>query len=608
MKLIRESINSVLLLGFFLIPLIVWPNHFHLFEAMKVFVFLTVILLCGGVLLSSMLLYQKWLIPYRRLGCLVLGYWVYQVINWWIFPYTDTKYLVLLSGLIALFFIISAVTTPTHRNRLLHVIILAALISSIHGCLQYFGVGPFSRFGDYFGSKTGGGVRIFTTFGHPNLLGGFYVFVLPLLLAFFLHSFQAKARLRCIYFGFVFVGAVVALFMAQARGAWLSAALTLGLFTMIYGKNALRSRLAKHPLRSGLLACSAVAVLASGAWVLSTHTSLLDSTSLRIRALYYTTTLQMIRERPLFGRGIGTFSMYYPLYQDERIAARYGSPALDYRVEHPHNEHLEILHDSGLLGYGLFLWIIIEAARRLLRRKQVIETGLSLAVIGLLLDGLLSQNLRYVVIASLLWLAIGCANLRETPQPIAVPFPATLPLWRLAGSGLVVLALVFPLRFAYRTMHADYYVKAGKRLLAVPLPHVAVTWFHEARARDPQNPAILYDLASCYEQMHQPQQAIAVYQQLHEIHPTFRDLNFRLAQLYWQQGERATAKSYYEQQIAVNTIHWQSYARLVELASHAGNPAQGRRYLKHILAIRKVTNQEIEDAKIAHLKTLFQKQ
>lgn len=68
----------------------------------------------------------------------------------------------------------------------------------------------------------------------------------------------------------------------------------------------------------------------------------------------------------------------------------------NYRVEHPHNEHLEILHDGGIIGYGLFVWMMIEVLLLLLRRKTLIATGVAVSLFGLLLDGLFSQNLRQI--------------------------------------------------------------------------------------------------------------------------------------------------------------------------------------------------------------------
>ena len=68
--------------------------------------------------------------------------------------------------------------------------------------------------------------------------------------------------------------------------------------------------------------------------------SLSDTMSLGIRFFYYANTIDMIKEKPFFGRGPGTFKVHYPMYRDKRTAFHLGETSMEYRVEHPHTMNI----------------------------------------------------------------------------------------------------------------------------------------------------------------------------------------------------------------------------------------------------------------------------
>ena len=60
-------------------------------------------------------------------------------------------------------------------------------------------------------------------------------------------------------------------------------------------------------------------------------------------------TLNMIKENPWFGRGIGTFKYIYPRYQTELI---------NFSFNHAHNSYLELTSEIGIIGILSCLLII----------------------------------------------------------------------------------------------------------------------------------------------------------------------------------------------------------------------------------------------------------
>jgi O-antigen ligase len=78
-------------------------------------------------------------------------------------------------------------------------------------------------------------------------------------------------------------------------------------------------------------------------------------TSLGYRAVFWPTTLRMVRDHPLFGVGTGGFEDGYRPY-GQSVAGWQGSETAD-----PHNQFLKILGEQGLIGLAAFLFFIFRA-------------------------------------------------------------------------------------------------------------------------------------------------------------------------------------------------------------------------------------------------------
>ena len=98
-------------------------------------------------------------------------------------------------------------------------------------------------------------------------------------------------------------------------------------------------------------------------------------------------------DHPLKGCGLGTIVAVYPRYETDYDGKR---------VDHVHNDYMETLAETGLLG-GLcgaaFLWLLYRAARRNLAAEQGrfslgLHVGAIMAVGGLLLHSLVDFNLQ----------------------------------------------------------------------------------------------------------------------------------------------------------------------------------------------------------------------
>ncbi|GAK52766.1 O-antigen polymerase [Candidatus Moduliflexus flocculans] len=608
-KVLLHAVKGTLLFCVFTLPLLVSRLFFRPFETPKDALFVCSMALCAaGMLLASLFSPQITLFRKSRLTLAVCCYVVYTILNATIFPYTDRIYWLNISGCFLLFFVVSAMSDDHFRTRLLQALGLVALLLAIYGTNQFFGVEFLNPYGSYFNSQLPFGTRIFVTLGNPNLVGGFYVLLLPIIAACWLRAFQERRRSAWLW-GFIFIYSGIALLMSQTRGSWLCAAVALMLFLVFALKQSFLVILKKYARFSALF----VILILLGSYAaflkMSAATKLTTTSSWNERMVFYETTWRMIKNSPLFGHGIGTFSIYYNYIRDERdMAQKWGGVALHPRVMHAHNEHLEQLHDGGIIGYGLFLWLIVEALRLLFRRKDVVFYGLAAALIGILLDGLLMQNLRHTVIAALFWLLIGLANGGEPAIFTAAVTPARLrPFLPLAVFCAIVL-LGLPCVFEYRLLQAAYYAKAARMLYNSNLPQSALQWYRKSVVAYPYDTQVLYDAADCYVRLNDQASALIVYQRILKRAPYFLDTHFRMGELYQRQGDLRQASASFQQQTAIDNMHWESYAQLAFLAYEQGHVEEADAFFNELLDIQKIRRGKFVPAQdIEKLKRILEK-
>jgi len=165
----------------------------------------------------------------------------------------------------------------------------------------------------------------------------------------------------------------------------------------------------------------------------------------------YRGTVQMIAERPLSGFGPGMFSVFFPDYRPTQLAIYI--PPGEYFVDHGHSEFLELASEFGLVGLGLYLWMILSAVWpaviRCRRERPValwwLRAALAGALTGTLAQNLISVNLRQISTACFFWLSLGwLAALLPRPTSPRLPFITRFPAlrrWLLRGAVVLLFVL-----------------------------------------------------------------------------------------------------------------------------------------------------------------------
>ncbi len=281
--------------------------------------------------------------------------------------------------------------------RIVDALILAGTLVAIIGLIQY-------AFHINIITAEEGTERLRSVYGSPNNVGLFLGRVFPIGLAILLLGNDKRRR---ILYGLALIPIAAAIIFSQSRGA-----IFLGIPASIL----------------------AIGILAGGKWLWRTIAALAVAgvasipllNSPRIQALInnaeggtsffrvalWKSTLDLIRDHPLFGVGPDNF-LY--AYRD-----RYLRPEAwqESALSHPHNFILDFAARLGLIGLGAFIWIQISFWRIAYRLAHIttepmtraLAIGLSASMVDFLAHGLVDAAYFVVDLAFVFMLTLALAQ------------------------------------------------------------------------------------------------------------------------------------------------------------------------------------------------------
>jgi len=322
-------------------------------------------------------------------------------------------------------------------------LILAAALPILMGVVQIAGLDPtpwgnivHEHFHD----------RICSSLGNPNFFAAFLVGVLPFLVWGSAGSGSGAGRFCCA--GLTGLAFITLLFTGSKGGllGLLAAGVTLGL-VMRPGRLISSSTRTGHGMHKMVApACLALIgtlmlLAALPAQVRSRlffqaaeesgpagAGSISRNESVRFRMLTWGQTLRMVRDAPLTGHGVGRYQVVYPRYRLPEIIHMFGQHS--YMTDHPENLTLEIGAELGLIGLGLWLWLLTFTARSLARKLRSATAqnrwhaaASASALTGIFITNSVGVDIHYgatgVLAACLLGAALSPVSVRS-PRPVSV--------------------------------------------------------------------------------------------------------------------------------------------------------------------------------------------
>jgi len=311
---------------------------------------------------------------------------------------------------LTLFFLsVQAFRTRSDLKHLAWFLILLCFGVSLFGIAQHFTseesiywVRPLRAGGDPFGPYV-----------NRNHFAGFVELTLPIGLAMLV--FRGIQRDVYPLVGLLAIVPAGALILSGSRGGIVSFAFEIAVLWLLA-----RTRISPDRPRFVGIAIVALAAVALIAW-LGAARAIERFSSLRVGEVTMSRRVSMIRgaahvflAHPIEGAGLGALVAVYPRYEtlyDGKL------------VDHVHNDYIEMLAETGILGgiCGLaFLWILFRQARTCYAAEQghfsrALHAGAMAGLCGILLHTFVDFNL-HIPSNSLLFLVM--AHLATTP-PVA---------------------------------------------------------------------------------------------------------------------------------------------------------------------------------------------
>ena len=310
-------------------------------------------------------------------------------------------------GLILFYLTVNLVRNKRNLDIVLKVWILTGIIWSIAAIIELVSMGLPQAVGliEKHGiiSHWGERVRSSAFAETPNKLGTILSF--SLLIAFAQYAISQKRWSKIILFVAILV-MLLALISTMSRTTW-AAFFLISILLFIWVKN----------IRKLTFAFGIVAILILFAILTTDYREVIFQRVAGIispvqtpdfipRLNIYIVGLRMFQDRPLNGVGIGSFHL---------LASSYGSIELDA----PHNIFIYMLSEFGIIGFGLFLFLIIrfivsmrENIKKTLGNVKIILYSLSAAMAFYIIQSMIiSARLRETSMWALLGLAMAAIRI-----------------------------------------------------------------------------------------------------------------------------------------------------------------------------------------------------
>lgn len=274
------------------------------------------------------------------------------------------------------FYCVTSSGLERHLNKVLVLLLAVGVGISLYGFYQTLfpeRYGDIWSDADMFSTIT---VRVYSTFGNPNVLGEYLLLMIPIACGFFFAADNRKTRLGG---ALAVVIMVVCLILTYSRGCYLGLLFAAAVFLVLLDRRFLFLGILAVVLSPLYLPESVITRFASIG-------NLADSSS-SYRLKIWLGNLDMLRDFWFSGLGpdYEAYITIYPFYARNGIYAA-----------HAHNLYLQILCDSGIVGLLVFLGLIVSFYRMMLtairherdRRARVLQIGAVSAVSGFLIQSL----------------------------------------------------------------------------------------------------------------------------------------------------------------------------------------------------------------------------
>ena len=467
--------------------------------------------------------------------------------------------------------------------------------------LSFWAVSDFYKFG-----------LVNAGFGNKNFFAGYIIFLIPLVLSLAFAPPQQPPHLLSSPLGgeegkergkiynkiilfLLFLLYSFALVLTKSQAAYLATFISILFLFILYSRNRKIALLKTFFILFFLFLISYFS-----------NFYFVDQITGNVRFLVWKGTLKMIKVHPFLGWGPGTLSLHYPNY---RLPDYFLQKAVAPITDHAHCEYLEILAESGVFGLFLFISFIFFIFREGFKYhpphyplplregkrgegERAIIIGLLSGILAILMDNLLSTNLRQSFTPILLFFALGLVvsyskgKMRD-PSPKA---QGDTRKFSSRFSALIFSLLILFLSLAgFNTVRKDvvagfYLKKSLEARLKKNFPQ-SIAYYKKTISIDKFNPIAYYKLAFAYGVLKKYDQALSTYEKLYPLSPHYAQIDKNMAVLYYTEGRLSASLSYFRQAEKLNPYDVDVLCSIASIFIIKKEFPKAKFYLKRVLAL-----------------------
>jgi O-antigen ligase/cytochrome c-type biogenesis protein CcmH/NrfG len=274
------------------------------------------------------------------------------------------------------------------RNTAVIFWLAGGFLSAVYGIMTHYG--------GFWIISTPHADRIFSTFGNPDFFGAFLVVTIPLAIFKLL---QEKQTARRAVWLIVLASFLTALFLSKTRASWIAFAVSVLFFLFL----SLDSKIKKIILISVLFVFGFLFVAKTkNVWMRQQG-----------HLIIWRDSMRMLFDKPFFGVGIGSFHIKFPDYASGELKKMW--PQAQNIVNDAHSEFVQVLVETGIVGFGIFLWILFSVFHHAFqfykkprgREEFLIYAALLSSAVGLLVQNLFSVDMRFTISSFYLFSLFG---------------------------------------------------------------------------------------------------------------------------------------------------------------------------------------------------------
>lgn len=367
----------------------------------------------------------------------------------------------------------------------------------------------------------------------------------------------------------------------------------------------------------------------------STDALVLGDRSTRQRVFLWEDSFRLIMDRPLFGVGTGNYEFNIQKFLGAGSlgikSAMESESGIEHMIFRAHNDYLEVWAESGLLGMIIFVILLAQIVRSVVRllmdyvkgREEPLVIGLGAAVLATLAHALFSSNFQNPASAIVFWVVVGfvwvfSVAFEDRPKLGLLNTSSDGFSFGVAALGIVVV--VFTCYHGYRMRQGailfqdvraqmtrqqfDLALETAETSLRYPSPRPFATYemlgklhhrfenweeaqqaFEMSLRYHPNHPGAHYYLGRALVQQGQPEAAVDVLKRAIELEPRRPEYHATLATALGQMGRYDEGAASVSQALSLNPNLKAAYYALGGIERGRNNHEAALKAFDEVLAL-----------------------